>query len=87
MMALPYGQIDLSAILGTGAAQPQLHVPPAKPEKKPALSTAQKRVAVMVDILQGKDLYGLHYTKLLLELSPDDIQLLKDYVQRTYNIQ
>jgi hypothetical protein len=86
-----HGQIDLAAIMGGAAPQqalvPQQVLPAAQPEKKkPSVTMAQKRVALMLDILQGKDTFGLSYDKLLLDMAPVDVQKLATYVKLVYGL-
>lgn len=91
-MSYPYtGQIDLSAIMGNAAPQqaimPVQVLPAAQPEKKkPQVTMAQKRAGIMLDILQGKDTFGLGYGKLLLDMAPEDVQKLAVYVKMIYGL-
>lgn len=91
MSYAPQGQIDLSAILG-GAAPQQVAVVPqvlsaAQPEKKkPTVTAAEKRAAAMLDILQGKDVFGLSYSKLLIEMDPESVQKLALHVKTAYGL-
>lgn len=86
-------QVDLSAILAKptfapqpGAPAPQAVAAPAK-QKKKSPTADQKREKIVLDMLSGKDTFGLEYGKLLLQLSPQEVDEYVVYVRAKNGLQ